>query len=604
MKIIIKKFKLIKYLQIIIGVHVFMIPYHLSGQQPKFSDPPTQFQIRFIGNSHYNNRGIRELLDLSTKGKDLVWDNKQGESKEQFNQKLTELLTAYHNDGYLAAEIDSIRWPDNNEKNQLVEVFLVEGEPFKVNQLVLIGNHFFSKQQIRRFMRIGVGSNFYSQQLQEDVQEIINQYAEKGYLLAKIDIQKVDIDFQNSTVDLLLLIEESKPIAVNQIAIEGLQNTNKNVITRELGLNHKILTSSKLSSINDKMRRLKFLDLIEPPRLTFTEDTTGVISLNFQENKSSQFDGVVGFNPKQGNQDGFVSGQVRIIFDNLLGTGRSLRAFWDKRNANTQSLQLDYEEPWLFGKPIHGAIGLEQIVQDTTFVRRNWQVGLRLFLLENILIAAKIGRESVLPDSVGRALHGLPKSQADRLHLEVGLDNRDHPWNPTSGLLYQTNVDFVRKRIEPIITGEETQTKEFRRISLDLEYIQKLSGRNVLMAGLHGRQVRIGTEVTPIDELFRIGGASDLRGYREDQFLGDRIAWGTLEYRLLLDKTSRLSIFVDSGYIEKRDTEQKLDKSYKSGYGFGLRTQTNLGIIGFDYALGEGDQLNQGKIHIRLINIF
>jgi hypothetical protein len=36
----------------------------------------------------------------------------------------------------------------------------------------------------------------------------------------------------------------------------------------------------------------------------------------------------------------------------------------------------------------------------------------------------------------------------------------------------------------------------------------------------------------------------------------------------------------------------------------GFRQGTRLGIIGFDFALGEGDALATAKVHFRLINRF
>ncbi len=591
---------------ILVGLFSSIIPINVLCQHHQDKTKKVEYSnFTFHGNKVYNNRKIRELLNLPKNYKYSNQDNNLGQTKIQFESNLRKLLSAYQSDGFLAAKVDSIYWPGKSKKRQVVEIFLSEGEPFIINQLLIIGNSVFSKQQIKQFIRASPGVIFKSQQLEGDVQKIITRYAAEGYLLVNVEIQKIDILFQDGTVDILLVIKERKRIALKRIEITGNTNTQNNIILRELGFNkNEILTSKKISKIRERIMRLKYLELTKQPMLTFSPDSLAILLLSVQENNSSQFDGILGFNPKQGNQKEYLSGQVKINFENLLGTGRSFRAFWDKQNANTQSMQLNYEEPWLGGQPIHGRISLEQTVQDTTFVRRNWQVGLRLFVLENIAVVAQIGRESVLPDSIGRAIFQLPKSLADRLHLQVSMDHRNHPWNPTSGLLYEASVDFLKKRIESLIPGESGQKINFNRLSFDMEFYQKLFRRNVLMAGFHGKQVKIDGLSIPIDELFRLGGASDLRGYRDDQFIGEKIAWANMEYRLLLDSTSRIAMFLDLGYIERRNNSGTLDKIYKSGYGFGLWTQTNLGVIGFDYALGEGDSFSQGKVHIRLINVF
>jgi outer membrane translocation and assembly module TamA len=40
------------------------------------------------------------------------------------------------------------------------------------------------------------------------------------------------------------------------------------------------------------------------------------------------------------------------------------------------------------------------------------------------------------------------------------------------------------------------------------------------------------------------------------------------------------------------------------GWGIGLRVETGIGVIGFDYGLGEGDRITNGKVHFRLTNQF
>ena len=45
-------------------------------------------------------------------------------------------------------------------------------------------------------------------------------------------------------------------------------------------------------------------------------------------------------------------------------------------------------------------------------------------------------------------------------------------------------------------------------------------------------------------------------------------------------------------------------EDYKFGYGFDLRIETRLGVIGIDYDLGEGRGLTSGLVHVGLTNKF
>ena len=103
------------------------------------------------------------------------------------------------------------------------------------------------------------------------------------------------------------------------------------------------------------------------------------------------------------------------------------------------------------------------------------------------------------------------------------------------------------------------------------------------------------------------GGTNTLRGYRELQFLGSRIAWTNLEYRQLLARRSYCFGFFDSGYYflpENADLAIASSQHVKYGFGLGIRLETGIGNVGVSFALGQGDALSQGKIHFGLINEF
>lgn len=110
-----------------------------------------------------------------------------------------------------------------------------------------------------------------------------------------------------------------------------------------------------------------------------------------------------------------------------------------------------------------------------------------------------------------------------------------------------------------------------------------------------------------ISDLYRLGGTNTLRGYRENQFLGNRIFWSNLEYRYSLDKRSFGFVFYDTGYyLRDADKERDITKfeSFKTSYGIGLSLETGLGVLQVSYALAQGDSFGDGKIHFGLLNEF
>jgi outer membrane protein insertion porin family len=123
--------------------------------------------------------------------------------------------------------------------------------------------------------------------------------------------------------------------------------------------------------------------------------------------------------------------------------------------------------------------------------------------------------------------------------------------------------------------------------------------------GVHGRQVE-GSSLQE-GEMYRFGGTRTLRGYRENEFLGSRIAWANLEYRLLAGRRSFFYGFIDGGYYQRPGdavSGASGAEAYKLGVGVGVRLDTALGNMAVSFAFGEGDSFSTGKIHIGLLGDF
>ena len=127
----------------------------------------------------------------------------------------------------------------------------------------------------------------------------------------------------------------------------------------------------------------------------------------------------------------------------------------------------------------------------------------------------------------------------------------------------------------------------------------------MIVVSLCARDFR--SSAVELSDLFRLGGANTLRGYREGQFLGSRVAWSNLEYRLLAGQRSYAFGFTDVGYVLTPDRPEvglRKEELNRIGYGIGLRVDTPLGLIGVSLAFGQGDTFSTAKLHIRLANEF
>jgi outer membrane protein insertion porin family len=177
-------------------------------------------------------------------------------------------------------------------------------------------------------------------------------------------------------------------------------------------------------------------------------------------------------------------------------------------------------------------------------------------------------------------------------------DTRNDIFNPRKGVYYRSDYRIGNKTFG---TDETTVQK----LALDVAVPIELFQRQILSLELHGRELL--ADNISIGEMYRLGGTTTLRGYRESQFIGSRIAWTNLEYRFLLSRRSFFFGFLDGGYyfLPVNQTQGiSSSQSYKYGYGIGTRIETGIGLLGVSFALGEGDSFSQGKIHFGIVNEF
>jgi outer membrane protein assembly factor BamA len=192
--------------------------------------------------------------------------------------------------------------------------------------------------------------------------------------------------------------------------------------------------------------------------------------------------------------------------------------------------------------------------------------------------------------------------------LSLKIDTRDDPYAPSSGILFINSYSFIQKKIYgPVqyFTEDMSTNINMQRLSIGFSVFYQVFERHVAALGLHGRELR--SEFFEGSDLFRLGGTNSLRGYREAQFLGSRIFWSNLEYRLLLTRRTYTFLFFDTGYyLRKEDALRNINRleGFNIGYGAGINLETGLGVLGVSFALAKGDSFKDGKIHFGLVNEF
>ena len=568
------------------------------------SDKLTVAKIRVEGDTYFSKK---ELLQW------LGWPKGSLFSESEVEQHCSNLLREYQRQGFYFARVDSVISAPAQEAGKVnLDLYLTAGNRMRVDTLLLGGLDMAQAQILLHDFRLHPGATFTEATLEEDIDGALIRLENGGYPFAAVQISTVNLTSGKEKANglgLHLWVNPGPLVTVDRVRIEGHTVTKESVIRRELRIRSgEVYDQRRVSRLRPRLMRLGFFKEVAEPEVFLDEKGRGGLLLSVTEGNTNQFDGVVGYNPAAGRTPGYFTGLLDVTLGNLLGTGRSVRAHWQKKDRQSQELKFHYGEPWVLGLPVHAGLGFEQTIWDTTYVERDWSIDLNMPVTETLTAFANVGHKEISPDSLGSVRFGIPESRTWFMATGVSHDTRDDRFNPRRGVSYRTAVELGRKRVsgpEAIIQQYDLlRQSDNKKLELDFELYVPTFRWQVISLGLHGRQITSNQTPLPITDQFRFGGTRTLRGYREDQFRGTKVAWANWEYRYLLGSRSRVFLFFDTGYYSRPETASGEVSAYKLGYGFGVRLETRLGILGVDYGLGEGDSLFNGKVHIGIVNEF
>ncbi|MFZ1730950.1 MAG: POTRA domain-containing protein [Bacteroidota bacterium] len=507
--------------------------------------------------------------------------------------------------GFPFARIDSLLWDWSDDSSTVsAAVYLREGPQLRTDSISFTGNSALPAEELLRELDLAPGALFVDAALNEDLRRIVAAYDAAGYPFAEARLADISLreSGDEAFANLTFSIEEGPLFYIDEISVEGNSQTNTDVIVRETRIGeHERYDPEKVADIRRRLERLQFFASVDEPQL-YLRDSTGGLLLHVTEGNTNQFDGVIGYQPPRGTEErGSFTGLVNINFRNIFGTGRRLDARWERATSEISELELHYLEPWVAGLPINISVGLYQRQQDSAYVRRSFNGAVSFLWNSDVQLTGRVEQTQVIP-SEGTQLVGLSRSSTLTGGIELRIDTRDNVYNPRSGIVLRNSYSGGNKRL----SGANGDISAYvQRLEVDAEYFLELLTRTVIATGLHGRELR-GGELDQSD-LYRLGGANTLRGYREEQFSGTRLGWSSVELRYSLGRRTFAFAFFDFGYIEQSPDPLRNRPEFsalRSGYGIGGRLETGLGIIGVSYALGEGDGIAEGKIHFGLINAF
>lgn len=475
-----------------------------------------------------------------------------------------------------------------------------------VNGIEITGNKSLSDSDIKKLITITPGSVLNTSIVSRDIAAINTTYNNAGYMLNRVS--EVSLDEEG-----ILHIGISE-VHVEDISLRGNTKTRDKVILRELRFKKGDVFNREVASRSiQRVYNTGYFEDVNVRLLPGQKNAQDVIvEIDVVEQKT----GTVTIGAGYSDSDGLV-GILGLSETNLRGTGDKVSIQWEfggETNSNKNYI-FSYTHPWLND---HGdSIGFSLFDRENDYndydengdEKADYDRQTRGFNITYGRVRSEYVSDFVTLETKETKYKdwnsGLnyPELSKDPKHPEYHdymddnfgrtnslrwshvFDNRDNVFDPTRG----KRLSFTGVWAGNGLGGDF----DYFKFIVENRLYYKVGHAHVIAVRLMGG---IADGDMPYNDLFTLGGADNLRGYEDDEFRGDKMYLGTIEYRYPIAKKVQGVFFVDAGNAwggtDKVPWYHDKDELHVAG-GLGFRVTTPIGPIRLDYGVGD----EGGKFH-------
>jgi outer membrane protein assembly factor BamA len=522
------------------------------------------------------------------------------------------LLDHLQRQGYYYARLDSAT-VDSSAGSTTVHVYARRGPRVEVGQLRIEGAETVPVSELRRLMETRKGTRLDPRRLEADVQAILDRYEKEGRLLTEVRVTETRIDSTaQPRLQVTLRVDEGPTLWLKRIEVPDDARTAPSLVARLAGL----ATGAPLAdydpeAIRESLGSSPFFESVERPELRVESDGGAILRVPVEEAPPGSFDLVLGYLPPSNPRDqGQLVGSGHLLLEHVFGGGRQFDLTLDRRPGQTSIFDLSISDPYFFRLPFRVTGRFQGEQRDSTYGERSYGLDVGYRFGQAFELTGSLSREVVAPGQAGARLRDgrqrIPRSRTLFYGLGLRYETLNRRVNPRRGLHLDVQLEQGRKRQSfQRITAEGDTTR--KREAVQQERLQgtvrafvPLFDRQVLVVGSDGSVLR--SRTYDRSDLFRFGGATSLRGYDEDRFLGNVTVRGVAEYRYQIGRRSYAYAFGDLGYVARPALgSASATQDWQPGYGVGVHIQTAIGLITTTYALNpEVTTPLDGRVHFGL----
>jgi outer membrane protein insertion porin family len=574
--------------------------------------------INITGNRSFDDDDLLKVFQLEPT--DAGWFADDEYSSSKLTADLESLKSYYLDRGYIQFDVDSQQVTISPDRKDIsITVNLREGDQYRIGKIDITGEMVVDEVELRALVTMREGDIFSRKKINSVLSAMQKRLGEEGYAFAEIRVLN-DLNPEEKTVNLQLLVVPGKQVRVRQIHFTGNEKTQNIVLRREMRqLEGEMYRRSKIDRSRVRLQRLNFLGSVDI-KLKKVPDVDDEVDLEVTvtERFSGNLQIGAGYSQDQGAIINFG-----FAHENIFGTGNSLQFNFDN-SAASQRYTLSYENPYYTDDGVSRGFNFSFTETDSS------QNNTSNYLIDQFKFSVD---------------YGIPLSEYNSLRLEIGvlrnqLDTTDSSSDEVFDFIRDNSDEFDASTPNSEIDGDQYDTL-FTQVSLSKDTRNRRifadSGHiNSISLEVHGGDLdfyktrfyhqsafalsdtytlsfkgRVGygdgynaTPDLPIFEKFTAGGVRTVRGYdynslgpidsRGDHYGGNLQVISTTEILFPIEalgssETFRLGVYFDIGSVFA-DVDSYDFGELRQSLGVSAKWFSFIGPIEFSYAFPLNDE--------------
>lgn len=438
----------------------------------------------------------------------------------------------------------------------------------------------------------------------------------EGHPAARVRVGGADLEETSDGLVLRLSVDLGSAPTLRAVRISDSLRTGPHYLARLAGYRlGEPVDEFDPETVRRRLHQSGLFEEVGRPRLELVGRGDAELHVPVVEVDPGSFDLVLGYQPATGGGAGRGAGLVgsgHLALRNLFGGGREFQLDLNRMPGRVSRLRAGAGFPYPFELPVRLRTRFEGYQQDSTYGSRDLEIEALTRLGESVWSGITVRHVAVRAGAAAEAA-GVRAANGWFAGVRLRWDSRDRVLDPGAGTLVEVAAEEGRKvdrrgaaRGEDASTSSEENrpagddgSERQHRITVTGRSFWTLSGPHVLVGGVDLRWV--GSRRYALSDLYRVGGATSLRGFNEEQFAVDTMVRTLLEYRLRTDRRSYVFAFIEGGYLHRPaygSVEEQ--SSVLPAFGVGLQMETDVGLVNLAYAANTADGPTEGRIHVRL----